>query len=432
MGQLALEAATALLGHKNPETELMLKEDPALAWVTLLGETSLFDLPDHPGSLPEAYAKKLRDLQKRAPSSAGHRFWESVESAHLKKMADALHNDDFRGLIAGISHWRREPEFVAAQGSLDLIDDRVYWPPLPWSSPETRSMLFAPSARALDSIAAQKHPAGRPYVLGQWCSLTTPAWSFPDESADFMLGTFLAMNADWDGLVRRGVFLFPVVWGAGPAGTVGGEDIFQIAEVTNASPHIFVPLATRRFAFPARTRRAGRGQGASRRGRQVGKQGTAPACQRMGFRPRPALFRHALHPGAQPAGSAVRPLRFRSSSSRPKTRSRCSVATSLSNEPIGSTKRLLVTAIANVEPKDFRWVNEWKRDVADPGHPPFLQEPVVATVTCAGKDACDATSLTTKCAAISPVALEGLPGGEGVTLKIDGKTPAFHWEFTVE
>ena len=37
IGQLALASAKALLGHRNPETELALKEDPALAWVTLAG-----------------------------------------------------------------------------------------------------------------------------------------------------------------------------------------------------------------------------------------------------------------------------------------------------------------------------------------------------------------------------------------------------------
>ncbi len=37
------------------------------------------------------------------------------------------------------------------------------------------------------------------------------------------------------------------------------------------------------------------------------------------------------------------------------------VATSLTNEPIASTKRLLVSAIARVQPTDFRWVNGWKR-----------------------------------------------------------------------
>src|SRR5262249_14735169 len=68
---------------------------------------------------------------------------------------------------------------------------------------------------------------------------TIPAWSFAREAADQLLGVYSAMNADWDGIVRRGVFIFPQVWGEGPVGTIGGEDIFQLPEVTNGSPHIF-------------------------------------------------------------------------------------------------------------------------------------------------------------------------------------------------
>ncbi len=115
IGQLTLETSLALLGHKNPETELALKEDPALAWVTLAGETSMFDLIDHPGGLPDPYAKKLRELGERAKASAGHRFWESIEAAHLKKTADSLRKNDLVVPIAGVSHWRRDPEFCAAQ-----------------------------------------------------------------------------------------------------------------------------------------------------------------------------------------------------------------------------------------------------------------------------------------------------------------------------
>ena len=56
------------------------------------------------------------------------------------------------------------------------------------------------------------------------------------------------------------------------------------------------------------------------------------------------------------------------------------IASSLSNQPIATTKRLLVSAIARVEPTGFRWVDSWKREVADPGRPPFLQEPVSAKI----------------------------------------------------
>lgn len=108
------------------------------------------------------------------------------------------------------------------------------------------------------------------------------------------------------------------------------------------------------------------------------------------------------------------------------------VATSISTEPIATTKRLLVSAIARVEPTGFRWVNGWKREVADPGRPPFLQEPVTATVVWHTKEKVRGFVLDNEGNRVAPVTLEALPGGDGVTLQIDGKTPAFHWELTVE
>ena len=171
--------------------------------------------------------------------------------------------------IAGVSHWRREPEFCAAQAApgLDLIDDRLFWAPLPWIAPEMRSMLWRPAAAAWQpSPTPSAMPTGRTF----WASGATKrsgAWSFPHEAADQLLGVYTAMNADWDALVRRGIFIFPAVWGEGPAGTSGGEDIFQIAEVINGSPHIYAlwphaaslflrgPIELARAAAPRRPKR---------------------------------------------------------------------------------------------------------------------------------------------------------------------------------
>ena len=434
IGQLALQSATALLGHTNPETDLALKQDPVLAWVTLLGETSLFDLPDNPGSLPEPYAKKFHELQKRAPSSLGsaRRFWESLESEHLKKMADALRKDDLRALVAGTSHWRRDPEFVAAQNApgLDLVDDRIYWPPLPFASPEVRSMLFASPARALDSLAGAKRSSERPYVLGQWCNMTAPAWSFPDEAADMMLGTFMAMSSDWDGVVRRGIFVFPQVWGAGPAGTVGGEDLYQIAEVTNGSPHIYAlwPHAASLFLRGRTASGEGKPKAGEASGKQRGRRRLASGWDSARGR---LYFDTPYTQGAAGwiRGETASFPQLELSTDNPFA---VLVATSISTEPIASTRRLLVSAIAHVEPTGFRWVNGWKREVASPGRPPFLQEPVIATITWRRKGEIRGYVLNNEGDRLSRVPLEALPGGEGVILRIDGKTPAFHWELTVE
>ena len=241
LNKLAIDSARALLGHVNPETGLALKDDPVLAWVTLTGEVTLFNLIDNPDSLPTRYAKSLQSLAEKAKGGPGRRFWESVEAAYARQMTQALRKDGLRVPIAGVSHWRREPEFAAAQAApgLDLIDDRVFWNPNPWVSPEKRSLLWSGPDTSLAAQAAMKRRPDRPYVLGQTCNFTNGAWSSTHEAADQMLSVYTALSGDWDGLVRRGIFLFPVNWGEGPAGTVGGEDIFQIQQVVNGSPHIY-------------------------------------------------------------------------------------------------------------------------------------------------------------------------------------------------
>ncbi len=238
--KLNLAAAKEFLTRENPETELALRDDPALAWVTLMGEVSIFNLIDDPLALPCAYAKAFRALSDRSTSGPGRRFWESVESARLKQIAEALRKVHVRVPIAGVSHWRREGEFVAAQAvpGLDLIDDRLFWIPPLWVAPGYLSSLWSLDG-GIAAMAKRKRREDRPYAVGQWCNHAMGAWALTHEAADLLLGAYSAGTGDWDALVRRGVFVYPQVWGEGPAGTVGGEDLYQISEVINGSPHIY-------------------------------------------------------------------------------------------------------------------------------------------------------------------------------------------------
>ncbi len=70
--------------------------------------------------------------------------------------------------------------------------------------------------------------------------------------------------------------------------------------------------------------------------------------------------------------------------------------------------------------------------MADPGRPPFLQEPLIATINWRHKGRIRAFVLNNEGDRIGSVPVKALPGGDGVSLQIDGKTPAFHWELTVE
>jgi hypothetical protein len=351
-------------------------------------------------------------------------------------MAAALRKDHVRVPIAGCSHWRREPEFVAAQAApaLDLIDDRLFWAPPPWTTPELRSQLF--SIDGLLAGALRKRQPGRPYVVGQWCPQTTGAWALPHEAADQLLAAQTAMADDWDALVRRGIFLFPLEWGAGPAGTVGGkeQDIYQLPEVANATPQVFAlwPHVASMLLRPEHGRASDHERGAEHGGRGLASARRKPRTIPNWDPKRGRLVIDTPHTqglAGWTGGEAATLADLEVSSDNPFA---VVVASSVGPEPIATAKRLLVTAIARVQPTGFGWVDRWKREVADPGRPPFLQEPVFAHVAWRRKGKIRAYALDNSGERTGPAKLEALPGGEGVTLVIDAKTPAFHWELTVE
>jgi hypothetical protein len=337
-------------------------------------------------------------------------------------MADALRKEGLRAPLAGVSHWRRETEFSSAQAAheLDLIDDRIYWTPFVWAAPELHSLLWSHRNRDLADLAAKKRKPDRPYALGVWCNNTFGAWSFPYEAADHLLGAYTAADQDWDAIVRRGIFLYPQNWGEGPAGTTGDEDIFQIAQVINASPHIYAlwPHAASIFLRGASSKPA------------VGTRRTRAAS---GWDPdRGRLIVDTPFTQGVAGWSGGETAAFASMDFSTDNSFAVLIATSITDEPIATTKRLLVTAIARVQPTGFRWVSGWKREVADPGRPPILQEPVVARIVWRRKGAVRGFVLDNEGKRGDPAPLVPLKGAQGVVLAIDGKSAAFHWELIVE
>jgi hypothetical protein len=437
--KLSLASARGLLGRLNGETNLALKDDPALAWVTLLGEVSLFDLIDHPDDgLPGDYAHALRTLGQKSTSGTSRRFWQSLESAHYKAMVEALRNDKLRVPIAGCSHWRREPEFAASQAAnpLDLVDDRLFWAPTTFTSPEMKSQLWSLDGGMSSGSLRKRHP-GLAYVVGQWCPQTGGAWALPHEAADQVLAAATSLHEDWDALVRRGVFIFPQEWGEGPAGTVGGEDIFQIPESVSGCPHVYAlwphvaSMLLREStakAEPDRDREAELGARNSTAKRRVRPQGLLPGWD-------PARGRLVVEtPFTQGlagwfGGEMISFDHLEMTADNPFA---VVMVSSVGPEPIATAKRLLVTVIGRVEPTGFRWVDRFRREVADPGRPPFLQEPVFARIALRRGGKIQGHVLNNAGERVGVAKLEPLPDSAGATLLIDAKTAAFHWELTVE
>lgn len=434
---LETEAATKLLAHVNPETERALKDEPALAWVTLAGEVSLFNLLDDPGSLPGDYAKELKALAAKTSSASGKRFWQGLESAHYKSLADTLRKGGLKAPVAGVSHWRRDHEFNEAQAGagLDLLDDRLFWLSPSLIAPRYRSALWSlDGGYLLDS--SKKRRADRPYVVGQWCDYTSGVWASPHEAAEQMLGAVTAASDDWDALVRRGVFLWPNDWGKAAAGTSGGEDIFQIPEVANAAPQIFAlwPHAASimlRGLSPPKADENDRNKADSPR-RSGGRRGAANRRHRVpGWDP--ARGRLVVEtPYTQgvagwPGEEAVSLTHLVFDVENPYA---VVVASSAGAEPIAKANRLLVTAVARVSPTGFTWIDPWRQETGDPGRPPLLQEPVKGSVTWKRKGVVTAYALDNNGKRLGPAKVKATD--DGTTLILDGSAPALHFELVAE
>lgn len=413
--KLSRESARALLAHVNPETGLALRDEPALAFVTLGGELSLFDQSENSANLPVDYQDRLRLLASKGSLTSGKRFWQSLGAAHWKGLAETLRKDKLRVPIAGVSHWRRDPEFSAEQSGegLDFVDDRLYWNPPAWGAPDRRSLLWSLDG-GLAAGAKRKRRSEKPYVVGQWCSQTQGAWALPYEAADQVLSASTALAEDWDAIIRRGVFIHPRIWGADAAGTGGSEDIFFIPEVTNGIPQVFA-LWPHTASILLRT-----SKGTS--SRRTAVPGWEPSQGRLTV---DTPYTQGI--AGWTGGVTANFEQLAVSSESPYA---VVLASSAGSKPLASTRRLLVSVIGRVQPTGFRWVDEWRHDVADPGLPPLLQEPIQARVLWRKKGKVKAYALDNTGVRVKSVPLN--ENSEGVELVTDGTTSTIHWELVVE
>ena len=414
----AVEAAEALLNHVNPETGLALREDPVLAWLTLAGELSPFDFHEDPNALAPDLDPELK-LPPRKGGLVARLAWKKAEADQWQAEAEALRKLKVKAPIAGDSHWRREPEFVAAQAApgLDLIDDRLFWLPPTWGDPARRSMLWDP-AGGLVAEAARKRRSDRPYAVGQWCAHTGGAWALPFEGADLLMAAQSARAEDWDALVRRGVFLFPEVWGSAATGTGGVEDLFLLPEAIGGNPQVFALLphaaslylknGDARHTPAARRRTSGPGRAA------------ATGCLVVDTPHTQAL---AGWPGGQEAETESLVIE----ADAPYA---VIAATSLDTESIAKSRRLLVTAVARLQPTGFRWADHRRSDVADPGRPPLLQEPLRGRLLWKRTGKVSAYALDNAGHRAAPARLART--ADGVRLEFDGRTATMHWELVIE
>ncbi len=433
IGKLTLESARALLAHVNPETGLALRDDPVLAWVTLTGEVSLFDLIDTPDALPPPYAKDLTALAEKSQGGAGTSFLGIRRGgpfqANGRRTAERpCPRTDRRGItLAARARVQRGPsgERAGPDRRSSVLD-----PPLTGLLPRNARCSGARPKPAWRLLPQSNAGPIVPTYSGTGATKLRGPGPYPHEAADLILGVYT--GADW----RIGMPWFAAEFSSSPPPGARGRPVrsvaktfFQIAEVVNGSPHIYglwphaASLFLRGYQMRADTTD---GAGPQRSGRR--DTGRHPA----GTTPWPTATRHPLHAGdrrldrrrigiVHPTGFHDRKPVRRPGRHLDQRRADRHVETAYWSPP---------SRVSSLPA--FRWVDSWKREVADPGRPPFLQEPVSARVVWRHKGRVRAFVLDNTGARTGDAKLETLPGRDGVSLLIDGKTAAFHWELVAE
>ncbi len=410
--------AEALLAHVNPETGRALKDEPALAWLTLSGEQTAFALLDDPDGLPAESRAVLRGIAERRALGSGRRLWQALESEQWTAMAELLRTLGIRVPIAGVSHWRREPEFGAAQGAagLDVIEDRLFWSAPLYASGARRSMV-GQAEGSLTSLAGRKRRKDRPYLVGQWAHRGEGLWAMPFEGADLLLGTAMGTDEGWDAVVRRGVFPYPESWGAAPTGTAGSTDLFALPEVVNANPAVFAMLPHGASLFL---------RGAVGNGGRGGRAGAVLAWD-------PGAARFSVDTAfTQALGTLLdrRTAKLSAVTLEVETPGATIAVSSLGVKPIGEAERLLVTAVARVQPTGLTYADACRTWPGRWGAGPMRVEAVQGRVTWRGRAGVKAYALDGAGVRVGEVVME--KSAEGSVLVLDGRSGGLHWELVAE
>jgi hypothetical protein len=226
--QLQKDYARRLLSHRNPHTGLTYAEDPAVALISIINESSLFldgslsvsfsDLPDYykdqldarfrewaiDQELEISPAPLAQLIRQRVPAVAD--FLESVQNAYYDSMVGFLRDEvGVRAPIAG-SNFQEVAADARSNARLDFYDVHGYWshPVGGWSPTD-----IVPSAALVKHLSGQnpfrswasQNFKGLPLVISEWQA----AWPNPAGYQMPLLLAAIASRQDWDAPIWFGL-----------------------------------------------------------------------------------------------------------------------------------------------------------------------------------------------------------------------------------
>jgi hypothetical protein len=422
--------AKKLLTETRTEKLPKLIDDPYLAWVTMSGEVTMIDA--QPDNFDDARTAMLKKLQAAGKSGSTKRFHRDLESARYKSWADSLRSFGLKTPLASLGHWKRDAEFadIFRGPSIDLIEDRYYWPYHPWSQPGYRSALFDP-ARSFQTVADSKRQPGQAYILGQWCNQSQNAWSLPTEAADVLFGAYSARALNFDGLLRRGLAVHPTSWGANATGTGGDRDIFALPEALNGMPQVLamMPHAASILRRDRSESETAQPTAKSSAGKTTRKSAIPPR-EIKGWNPAAGYLRvdtpHTVALAGRIGNLPDEMARFGEFRLEFSDDFGVMALSSASPEPVANSKRLLLTILGRATPTGLKYKDHWQKEVADPGRPPIRVEPVAARFSFTGQGRILVRSVDNSGKAgafVRPVS-----EGETTVFELDLKSGGPNWE----
>jgi hypothetical protein len=327
------------------------------------------------------------------------RFLHELQTRYFTEMRDHLRSLGARYLIAGSNHWTSHHAEIATQLPFDFIDRHSYW-----AHPEGgfgwRNVRFSPSSALRQaalgpaSLLARQAVLGKPYTSSEW------QYSWPNEYRleGVPLVAAHAARQGWDAAMQfeyAGADWSPMIEGNFDAGNKPDQwaqwpamalmfhrgdvpvDPIPLTTTPVSQPDISREALGRRLPEGAETREGVRNNlGAKRVPVRPSVDPTSTSLQH-----RPGLFlihspRTVAAVGFLSAAGKidVGPVTLESS-----TEFGSVIVSSLTQEPLTRSRRLLITTVGRAENSDMVY-GPTRDTVLEPGRSPILMDPVRGTL----------------------------------------------------
>jgi len=417
--ELQKKYAHDLLTHVNKYTGTRYVDEPAVAMMEVINESTLF-WADGYASLPQSYQDEIRALfedwcrQKGTAAPAGSvqdllrrrnrevfAFLFELQTKSYQEMHDYLRSIGVKVPITGSNHWENWAADVLSNVRLDYLDRHYYWDHpqggyAPTNTFNNTPMLMSPLSSLIQ--LGRQRVAGKPFIVTEW----NDCWINEYIAEGPILVAAYACLQDWDGVLQFDYY-----------GTDWPSVMSSPFDIGN-KPHVFGQWAAAALIFRRGDVSAARDVVRGLLNEEVAVSGGpaggdvpswVPLVHRVELgeqaSPKPAEPKspwasdtgeltwdgdHGTLVVNTPRTKAV--LGFTSGQEwklgpvtiKPSTEFSVIALASLTEQPVGQSERMALWAVARAENSGMVY-NRARTSAVDPGHAPILVELVAADVS---------------------------------------------------